>query len=100
MSDSLLETGSTRRSRVALRDTLLVPVALFLVLMIALGWGLTRDPRELPSVLIGKPVPAFSLPPVQGRTLGLASTALRGEVSLVNFFASWSTACQFGRAHV
>src|SRR3546814_549515 len=94
MSDSLLETGSTRRSRIALRATLLVPVALFLVLMIALGWGLTRDPRELPSVLIGKPVPEFSLPPVQGRTLGLASTDLRGEVSLVNVFASWCTACR------
>src|SRR3546814_3052621 len=36
----------------------------------------------------------FSLPPVQGRTLGLSSTDLKGEVSLVNVFASWCTACR------
>jgi cytochrome c biogenesis protein CcmG/thiol:disulfide interchange protein DsbE len=73
---------------------LLVPLAIFLVLMIVLGWGLTRDPRELLSALIGKPVPEFFLPPVQGRTLGLASADLKGEASLVNVFASWCTACR------
>jgi cytochrome c biogenesis protein CcmG/thiol:disulfide interchange protein DsbE len=39
-------------------------------------------------------VPEFTLPPVQGRALGLASTDLNGEVSLVNVFASWCTACR------
>ena len=34
------------------------------------------------------------MPPVQGRTLGLASADLEGEVSLVNVFASWCTACR------
>jgi cytochrome c biogenesis protein CcmG/thiol:disulfide interchange protein DsbE len=63
-------------------------------LAVALAWGLTRNPRELPSALIGKPVPDFALPPVQGRTLGLASADLEGEVSLVNVFASWCTACR------
>ncbi|MPZ10876.1 MAG: DsbE family thiol:disulfide interchange protein [Kiloniellaceae bacterium] len=94
MSETSLATESTRRSRTPWCATFLVPVAIFLVLMVALAWGLTRDPRELPSVLIGKPVPEFSLPPVQGRTLGLASTDLKGEVSLVNVFASWCTACR------
>lgn len=70
------------------------PVAGFVGLSAVLGWGLTRDPRVLPSNLIGRPVPEFSLPPVQGRTLGLASAHLRGEVTLVNFFASWCTACR------
>ncbi|MGD9724791.1 MAG: DsbE family thiol:disulfide interchange protein [Alphaproteobacteria bacterium] len=60
----------------------------------ALAWGLTRRPGERPSALIGKLVPAFDLPPVQGRTLGLASTDLNGEVSLVNVFASWCVACR------
>jgi cytochrome c biogenesis protein CcmG/thiol:disulfide interchange protein DsbE len=72
----------------------LAPVGAFVVLAVALAWGLTRDPRELPSALIGKPVPEFALPPVEGRTLGLASTDLVGEVSLVNVFASWCTACR------
>lgn len=82
--------GPTRRFRVAY----VIPLVLFFGLALALGWGLTRDPRELPSALIGKPVPEFNLPPVQGRTLGLSSADLKGEVSLVNVFASWCTACR------
>ena len=77
-----------------MRPAFLVPVILFVALAIPLGWGLTRDPSELPSPLIGKSVPDFALPPVQGRTLGLATADLRGEVSLVNVFASWCTACR------
>jgi cytochrome c biogenesis protein CcmG/thiol:disulfide interchange protein DsbE len=48
----------------------------------------------VPSPLIGKKVPVFSLPAVKGRELGLASTDLKGEVSLVNVFASWCVACR------
>lgn len=70
------------------------PAAGVVGLAAVLGWGLTRDPRKLPSTLIGRPVPTFSLPPVQGRTLGLSTSDLRGEVSLVNFFASWCVACR------
>ncbi len=70
------------------------PAAGFVGLAAVLGWGLTRDPRELPSTLIGRQVPTFSLPPVQGRALGLSTSNLRGEVSLVNFFASWCVACR------
>ncbi|GAB4175323.1 MAG: DsbE family thiol:disulfide interchange protein [Rhodocyclaceae bacterium] len=71
-----------------------LPLAFFAVLAVALGIGLTLDPREVPSPLIGKPVPEFKLPPVKGRTLGLATADLRGEVSMVNVFASWCTACR------
>ncbi|MFG1377255.1 DsbE family thiol:disulfide interchange protein [Xanthobacter sp. VTT E-85241] len=55
---------------------------------------LGSDPSQLPSALIGKPVPAFSLPPVQGRTLGLSSGDLCSEVSRVNVFAFWCVACR------
>ncbi|MEQ8932095.1 MAG: DsbE family thiol:disulfide interchange protein [Nitratireductor sp.] len=71
-----------------------MPLAVAAVLGVVLAWGLTRDPSTLPSTLIGKPVPAFELPPVKGRTLGLSSTDLKGEVSLVNVFASWCVACR------
>ncbi len=72
----------------------LVPLAIFLAIGVFLAIGLTLNPREVPSPLIGKPVPAFTLPPVQGRVDGLSSKDLKGEVSLVNVFASWCTACR------
>lgn len=70
------------------------PLAIFVALAVILGIGLTLNPRELPSPLIDRPVPEFRLPAVQGRALGLSSGDLRGEVSVVNVFASWCTACR------
>lgn len=73
---------------------MLIPVAAFMGLGLAFSWGLTRDPGTIPSTMIGKLAPEFALPPVQGRELGLSSADLHGEVSLVNVFASWCTACR------
>lgn len=70
------------------------PLLVFGVLGAFLAVGLTLNPREIPSPLVGKPVPQFQLAPVKGRSLGLASGDLRGEVALVNVFASWCTACR------
>jgi len=70
------------------------PLAIFAIVGVFLGVGLTLNPREIPSPLIGKPVPQFQLAAVKGRTLGLASGDLRGEVSIVNVFASWCVACR------
>ena len=70
------------------------PLAIFAIVGVFLGVGLTLNPREIPSPLIGKPVPQFQLAAVKGRTLGLASSDLRGEVSIVNVFASWCVACR------
>lgn len=72
----------------------LAPLVVFGGIAAMLAVGLTLNPREIPSPLIGKPVPRFELPPVRGRTLGLASTDLKGEVSIVNVFASWCVACK------
>ena len=76
------------------RKLVLLPLLVFLALMVALGWSLTRDPEVLPSTLLGRPVPEFSLPPVKGRTLGLSSDDLKGHVSIVNVFASWCVPCR------
>jgi cytochrome c biogenesis protein CcmG/thiol:disulfide interchange protein DsbE len=73
---------------------MLVPFAAFAGIAVVLAVGLTLNPREIPSPLIGKPIPRFELPPVQGRTLGLASAHLKGEVSIVNVFASWCVSCK------
>ncbi len=76
------------------RFLLFTPIAVFVFIAIAFAWGLTRDPKILPSTLIGKSVPQFSLPPVMGRSLGLSTVDLRGDVSLVNVFASWCVECR------
>jgi len=71
-----------------------LPLIGFVIIAIALGVGLTLNPKEIPSALIGQKISQFSLPPVQGRTLGLSDDVLIGEVSLVNVFASWCLACR------
>lgn len=72
----------------------MAPAGLFAAIAAGFAISLGRDPSKIPSALIGKPAPAFALPPVQGRTLGLSSADLKGEVSLVNVFASWCVACR------
>ncbi|MDX1488710.1 MAG: DsbE family thiol:disulfide interchange protein [Acidiferrobacterales bacterium] len=89
VSEGLLEQPARRR-----RAVFVVPILVFLGISALLAIGLFLDPREVPSPLIGKPVPDFKLPPVQGRTLGLSAEDLKGEVSLVNVFASWCVACR------
>lgn len=81
-------------SSTLLRPAFLLPLALFGAIAVLLAMGLTLNPREIPSPLIGNPVPRFELPPVRGRSLGLSSADLRGDVSIVNVFASWCVACK------
>lgn len=71
------------------------PLLLFGVIAIALYVGLGLNPREIPSVLIDKQVPEFTLPAVKGGELGLASADLKaGEPTMVNVFASWCVPCR------
>ncbi len=72
----------------------LVPLGLFVLLMILLGVGLTMNPRLLPSPLIGKPAPRFSLPHVKHPDRILSRNDLLGRVSLFNVWASWCQACR------
>ncbi|PHX42488.1 thiol:disulfide interchange protein, partial [Pseudomonas sp. NZIPFR-PS2] len=63
------------------RWLMVVPLALFLVVAVFLYRGLYLDPAELPSAMIGKPFPAFSLPTVQSdKTLTLNKLAEKGVV--------------------
>jgi cytochrome c biogenesis protein CcmG, thiol:disulfide interchange protein DsbE len=84
-----------RRGLVSRRLFFVVPGIVFAGVALGFGIGLRRDPSELPSALLGKPVPNFTLPPVKGRLQGLSAADLKGQVSLVNVFASWCTACRF-----
>ena len=94
MQPQAIDTAVAPGSAPSRRWPYLWPIAIFAIIGVFLGIGLTLDPRLVPSPLIGKPVPQFQLPPVQGRTLGLATEDLRGEVSVVNVFASWCVACR------
>src|SRR3546814_3575718 len=60
-----------------------------------LAWSLTRNPREIPSALVGKPVPAFDLPAVEGRSAGLSSADLAGEVSQIGRASCRERVCPY-----
>jgi cytochrome c biogenesis protein CcmG, thiol:disulfide interchange protein DsbE len=73
----------------------LLPALLFAVIGIGLAVGLTRDPGVLPSALIDRPVPVFTLPPIEGRgERGLSSDDLANGPALLNVFASWCVPCR------
>lgn len=71
----------------------IAPVALLAVILIAFMAGLKRDPSILPSMLIGKPLPGFTLPAVRPGDQGLASAQLAGQPALLNVFASTCGPC-------
>jgi len=71
-----------------------VPLAIFLVLVVFLFVGLRRDPSIVPSPLIGKPAPVFKLSQLHkpGESLGVED--LKGQVWLLNVWASWCVSCR------
>ncbi len=75
------------------RLVFIAPVALLVLVLVGFGLGLRRDPSILPSMLIGKPLPAFALPAVRPGDRGLASQALAGQPALLNVFASTCGPC-------
>jgi len=64
----------------------LIPLAI-LPLLALFAFGLTRDPRSIPSPLVGREAPVFSLRLFDGEVFSLA--AHRGDVVVLNFWSSW-----------
>lgn len=72
----------------------LIPLVLFVVLVVFLAIGLNRDPREVPSPLINKAAPAFSLPQLKEPTKTFSAADMRGKVWVLNVWASWCISCR------
>ena len=71
-----------------------VPLAVFVILVAFLWIGLGRDPREVPSPLIGKPAPAFRLAKLHAPNETLSNDDLKGRVWLLNVWSSWCVSCR------
>ena len=72
----------------------LVPLGLFVALAALLAAGLGRDPKEVPSPLIGKPAPGFVLTRLDDAASTLGRDDLLGKVWVLNVWASWCVACR------
>ncbi|GAB4512630.1 MAG: DsbE family thiol:disulfide interchange protein [Sulfuricaulis sp.] len=72
----------------------IVPLVIFAVLGLLLAYGLNLDPRKIPSPLIGKSLPAFSLSTVADPARKVGRDDMLGRVYLLNVWASWCVACR------
>jgi cytochrome c biogenesis protein CcmG, thiol:disulfide interchange protein DsbE len=72
----------------------IVPLIIFVALGLLLAYGLNLDPRRIPSPLIGKPLPAFSLTTVADPARKVSREDLHGRVYLLSVWASWCVACR------
>lgn len=72
----------------------IVPLLLFVALGIFLFVGLYRDPRYVPSPLIGKPAPEFTLPSLQDASYPVSSKELLGQPWVLNVWGTWCAGCR------
>lgn len=70
------------------------PLVAFLVLASFLYVGLNLNPHEVPSPLIGKPAPAFSLPQLHEPSKQFSTQDMKGKVWLLNVWSSWCVSCR------
>lgn len=79
-----------------MRTIVLLPLLMFALIAGFFAWALLNrhDSSILPSALIDQPAPATQLEPLLPELPGLDVAALKGEVVLINIFASWCPPCQ------
>jgi len=71
-----------------------IPLGIFILMVGLLGYGLNLDPKKVPSPLIDKPVPAFSLARLHAPQQQISNSDLLGQVWVLNVWASWCVACR------
>ncbi|MDN5849795.1 MAG: DsbE family thiol:disulfide interchange protein [Nitrococcus sp.] len=76
------------------RTLLFLPLILFGAMALMLGLGLTSDPSQVESPLVGKPAPEFQVPGLRNPGSSVQLSDFEGEVALINVWASWCTTCR------
>lgn len=76
------------------RLKLFIPLMIFVVLAAFFWRGLSLDPTDMPSALIDRPMPVFSLPTVNDASKVVSESDLKGEVTLLNVWATWCISCR------
>jgi cytochrome c biogenesis protein CcmG/thiol:disulfide interchange protein DsbE len=76
------------------RVLLFIPLVVFAVLAAFFWRGLSLDPNKMPSALLNKPVPQFSLPRLENPQELRTQSLFQGKVSLLNVWATWCVVCR------
>ena len=71
-----------------------LPLAVFLIMVGLLGYGLRLDPKKVPSPLIDKSAPEFTLVMLEDPSRQLSTRDMLGQVWVLNVWASWCVACR------
>jgi len=72
----------------------ILPFVVFMIMAVFMYVGLGLNPREVPSPLVGKAAPAFTLPQLHEPSKQFSPQDMKGKVWLFNVWASWCTACE------
>ena len=72
----------------------ILPFVVFLIVAAFMFVGLGLNPREVPSPLVGKPAPAFTLPQLHESAKQFSPADMKGKVWLLNVWASWCVSCK------